>query len=386
MKKVLTFALTAILLASCAFTQKISDSKTMTLLVYMAGNNQLGQDFAQRNLMAMKVALGNSMNDCNLLVYYDRRDSVGTCPMLMHIHDSKIDTVRCYPRQSSVDSKVLSGVIDEVLTDWPSEYYGLLLWSHGMGWLPTSKLHFAAPNLGYAQTRTFGIEANPEGPLTYRCMEIEDLAAAIPDGEFDYIVFDACYMGNIEVAYALRNKANYIISSSAEVRDSGFPYQDVTRDLLNGNLMKVCAQIFNYTESQPASEKNSIALSLVKTSELENLASAFGNIVAGRRKAISQMDISGIQCFDRFTNHVFFDLEDVAAHITDNREQLAEFKAILGNCIQYNQSTDYIYFANDSLKVDSYCGLSVFVPLQEYEASGLNSAFRRTDWSKATDY
>lgn len=387
MKNLLALFLTLILLTSCAFTQKISDSKTMTLLVYIAGDNSLGQDNAMTNIMAMKVALGNSMNDCNLLAYVDRRDTVAIPPVLIHIHDSRIDTIRCYDKdQSSVDAKTLASIIDDVLTDFPSEYYGLLMWSHGMGWVPTSQLHYVAPNLNYAQTRAFGLEANPNGPPPYRCMEIQDLADAIPDGVLDYIAFDACYMGSVEMAYALRKKANYIISSCCEVVEYGFPYELVTRELLSGNLMSVCNHIYdNYCNSQHL-RLRSADIALIKTSELDGVASAFGNIVAGRRKGISHMDVSDIQHLDRFTNHVYYDLEDVARHITDDEELLADFSARLSNCVPFRKSTDYIYYEEDSLKIDHYSGMSVYIPLEKYDDCGLNAEYRKTEWSMATDY
>lgn len=385
MKKLLTIILTAFLMASCAFTERVSETKTMTLLVYIAGNNSLGMENAMTNIMAMKVALGNGMVDCNLLAYVDRKDTVETKPVLIHIHDSRIDTVKTYPRQSSLDTNTMKGVIDDVLTDWPSEYYGLLLWSHGMGWVPTDQLHFVAPNLSYAQTRAFGLEANPNSPPPYRCMEISEMAAAIPDGVFDYIVFDACYMGGVETAYALRKKANYIISSCCEVVEYGIPYEKVTRELLSGNLMNVCSQIFNNYYTQPGRLK-SVDVALVKTCELENVASAFGNIVAGRRNGISKMDVSDIQRLDRFTNHVYYDLEDVARHITDDEELLADFSAKLEQCVPFRKSTDYIFYEEDSLKIDRYSGLSVFIPLEKYDACGLNAEYRKTEWSIATDY
>ncbi|MBQ0095149.1 MAG: hypothetical protein KBT49_05135, partial [Bacteroidetes bacterium] len=137
MRKLLTLSLVLLMLVSCGQSQKITDSDTMTLLVYMAGNNQLGAQNALNNIMAMKVSLGNSMGNCNLIAYVDRKDTIESCPVLLHIHDSQIDTLKRYPRQSSIDPSVMSDVIHDVLSDWKSEYYGLLLWSHGMGWLPT---------------------------------------------------------------------------------------------------------------------------------------------------------------------------------------------------------------------------------------------------------
>lgn len=386
MRKLLTLSLVLLMLVSCGQSQKITDSDTMTLLVYMAGNNQLGAQNALNNIMAMKVSLGNSMGNCNLIAYVDRKDTIESCPVLLHIHDSQIDTLKRYPRQSSIDPSVMSDVIHDVLTDWKSEYYGLLLWSHGMGWLPTDQLHNVASNLNYAQTRSFGLEANPGGDPAYKCMEIEDLASAIPDGVFDYIAFDACYMGTVEVAYALRHKANFIISSCFEIISYGFPYELVTRDLLNGNLENVCRQFYESYMKQPGQDQIG-GISLVRTSGLEGLASAFRDIVANNSEDIGKIDISDIQCFDRFYRHVFFDLENVVEKISTDDDAVKDFKAKLSECISYSASTPYAYIGEgDSLRIDRYCGLSVYLPFDSYECFGLNDDYRMTEWSKATNY
>ena len=47
-------------------------------------------------------------------------------------------------------------------------------------------------------------------------MEITDFAMALPDHLFEFIIFEACNMAGIEVAYELRNKAAYIMASSAQ--------------------------------------------------------------------------------------------------------------------------------------------------------------------------
>ena len=49
-------------------------------------------------------------------------------------------------------------------------------------------------------------------------MEIADVAAALDDfPRLDFILFDACFMQAVEVAYELRHVAKYIASSPAEI-------------------------------------------------------------------------------------------------------------------------------------------------------------------------
>ena len=53
--------------------------------------------------------------------------------------------------------------------------------------------------------------------------------------DFDYILFDACLMSQVEVAYELRDTADYLILSPAEVMSAGFPYFKITKYLLSAD-------------------------------------------------------------------------------------------------------------------------------------------------------
>lgn len=48
-------------------------------------------------------------------------------------------------------------------------------------------------------------------------MEIDELAEALPDHVFDFIMFDACYMASTESSLCFRDKADYILASPTEV-------------------------------------------------------------------------------------------------------------------------------------------------------------------------
>ena len=68
---------------------------------------------------------------------------------------------------------------------------------------------------------------------------------------FDYILFDACLMSQVEVAYELRNAADYLILSPAEVMSAGFPYFKMTKHLLSvdnteQNVINVAKDFIDY--------------------------------------------------------------------------------------------------------------------------------------------
>ena len=395
-----------LLLASCITNDKLDDTKNRTLLVYIGADNNLS-NIANSNIYSMNSCISNGMDNYNLLVFVDRKD---IAPVLLHVHNFRIDTIAKYPEMDSTDPMVLKEVIDCMVKDWPAEHYGLLMWSHGTGWIPTQQLHFVAPNMKYirsrdgkpvypiihegrrdpfapfADTKAFAWEDRPGQNPKYSCMDLDGMVEAIPDGLFDYIAFDACYMGNVEIAYALRNKADNIISSCYEIVSYGFPYHVITRDLMNGNLIKTCNEFHAYYNSMTGWERMA-GISLVKTDELDSLARCFRKVVDEYGDTIPNMDISRIQCFDRFDNHVFFDLEDLVEKMGTRKELMNEFRLQMERCVTFKITTDYIFPTDfDQIKIDNFCGLSVFIPLRRYEASGLNDEYRKTEWSINTGY
>lgn len=399
----LLFMTAVLMMASCITNEKVDDKKNRTVLVYIGADNNLS-NIANSNIYSMNSCISSGMDNSNLLVFVDRKD---VPPALLHIHDFKIDTVARYPEKDSSDPMVLREVIDYVTENWEAESFGLVMWSHGTGWLPTNQLHYVAPNMKYAQsrdgrtpystvneerrnpyayTKAFAWEDRKGENPAYKCMDLDGMVEAIPDGVFDFIVFDACYMGNVEVVYALRNKANSIVSSCYEIVSYGFPYHIVTRDLMNGNLLKSCNEFYNYYNSMSGWEQMA-GVSLVKTEGLDSLARCFRKIISEYGDRVADIDESKVQCFDRFTNHVFYDLEDFVVKLGASKELLTEFRLQMERCVEFKISTPYIFPGDrEEIKVNSYCGLCVYIPLAKYDESGLNDDYRKTEWSDYTDY
>lgn len=411
----LTIAVLAAFVSSCVENNKIDNTFKRTVLVYMAADNSLAGN-ATNNIMSITSGIRNENDNANMLVFVDIR---GNLPVLMYIHNGQRDTLVRYNELDSTDPNVLSDAIEYMVEHFPSESYGLVLWSHGQGWLPTAQLHYVAPK-SYVQsrdgqtpylsvtnglrdpfakdivtsTKPFAWEDRAGQTPPYKCMEIDDMVNAIPDGLFDFIAFDACYMGCVEVIYALRHKADYIISSCYEVIADGLPYYIVALDLLKGDLMKVCREYHTYYNTLDVGNRMA-GISLVKTDGLYNLAKSFGKIVDYYKDEIPGFDINNVQLFDRFDNHVFFDLEDFVEKLDVEKKFINEFRLQLERFVTYKISTPKM-FPNDAdgrnrwgtteVNIDKYCGMSVYIPIEKYEASGLNSDYKKTDWSIDSGY
>lgn len=416
--------LLASLLSSCRKDEKEEGPADYTVLVYMAADNNLSS-YCEPNMTRMRSAMTSQNDNDRLVVFLDRP---GLNPLLLRLKNKGVDTLRVYPEVRSTDSKVLSYVIKETAELFPAKHYGLVMWSHGTGWIPSEALHYAASNLNYAprrdgadtgaaaaaesdgrrvipQTRSFGYESVPVtnvyGGKGYTSMDIGDMAAAIPDKMFDYILFDACYMANVEIAYALRRKTERVVSSCYEIVADGFPYHLMTQDLLSGNMVSAAEKFYEYYRDLNVSESQRWqrmgGVSVVETAGLDSLARCFRKIAEGRTAYVMNMPVSGIQHFDRFSRTVFYDLEDVAENICTEAGVMNEFRAQLDRCISYSMSTPYMFQGDpyNEIRIDRYSGLSIYIPRTDYESNqiytsssrtNLNAEYLKTEWSRATGY
>lgn len=151
---------------------------------------------------------------------------------------------------------------------YPSESYGLILWSHGTGWLPPA----------YNTLKSFGLDENFE-------MDILDLEEAIPDKTFEYIIFDACLMGSVEVVYQLRYKVPYILASPTEILANGFPYSNIVTSLFDENesiqqRLENIANAYMDCYMTQSGKFKSASISLIQTNALDELASKTSELLS----------------------------------------------------------------------------------------------------------
>ena len=96
--------------------------------------------------------------------------------------------------------------------DFLAEGYGLIYWSHADGWIP----------YGQASTRWVGQD---KGDGDHR-MNISELVSVLEGApHLDFLMFDACFMASVEVAYELRGFTDYYIGSPTENPGPGAPYE-----------------------------------------------------------------------------------------------------------------------------------------------------------------
>lgn len=338
------------------------------LIVYLAADNDLSAD-ALKNLEQIKKAYRST--GARLIVFIDTLDDL---PRLLEVTENGSALIEEYREFNSVSAAKMNEVLQKIVNLYPAEQYGLVLWSHGTSWLPAdSQLRVA----GMGMQRAFGSDGGMQ-------LNIPVLAEALPV-KFDFILFDACLMGAVEVAYELRNKTDYIISPSTETIADGFPYELIIPELLiaDFDLKKVAQTYFNFYNNQHGAYR-SATISLVKTSDLELLATEMKKLFTNSNPDFLSFDRTSVQRLDVYEEQYHFDLLDFINKIFPDAD-VSAFEKQLEKCVLYKAHTPRFI---EMFNINIYCGLSCYIrhsrrrdlneyykTLQWYYESGINKLF-----------
>ncbi len=326
-----------------------------TFLLYIVGDNDLS-GYGTSNIEAIKAGMYSSKGGANILVYEDSHRSengITSSPTLwkFYLTEGKVmqEVVKSYPEHNSVDADIMSGIISDAFRLYPAQEKVISFWGHGSGWLP--KPTKASPIMQLA----FGPDEN-------NWLDIPDLKDILDDTglHFDAIMFDACNMACIEVAYELKDNADYMILSPAEIMGSGYPYRTVIPILTEPiiDYKEVCKKYMEYYNGESYGDDGTI--SLISTSELEELTRLYGEFLIKYSTRLKEFDTSYLQQLGRKSlgyGNVFFDIKSVSKQFMTT-EELTAFEAQLEKAVLYKDHTDTFV----ELKLNDLCGLTVFLP------------------------
>ncbi|WP_407430019.1 clostripain-related cysteine peptidase [Arcticibacter sp.] len=347
-----------------------------TVLCYMGGDNNLSYEVAEKVGQLQAASIGRH---CRLLIYQDTRDAN---PSLSEVVTEKngVNTVRVineYEPSNSADADVFGSVLREVADRYPSQSYGLVLFSHASGWLPEHTYHTPALRSGTPALRSIVIDNRAE-------MELPAFAAVIPDGMFDFIIFEACFMAGIEVAWELKDKADYIVASSAEIASPGFTNSYSTALPL---LFEPVADLTGFVRAIEADYRTrsgdyaSLTLSVIQTKGLDALAAALrAHLLKGENEFAEHGEGRShacIQSFDRGNNSLFFDFGDYFERLVLDAHSL---QTALSQCVVYKVATPDFMPSYGGFEVKSHSGLTTYIPQEKYP--NLNEAYKELKWYK----
>ena len=384
---------------------ELKSERGRQVLVYMIADNNLDY-FAVRDINEMERGMGKD-SDSELFVYIDRGvNGKPSHPYLLKIISDTTENIvskiiLTYPEQNSADPKVLEQVIKDVseISKNKNPPKGLVLWSHGNAWLPPAislysdrdKIIDTTTNV--SSIKSFGYdETLLDTESGHREMDIIELAETLSPYHFDFILFDACYMGTIEVAYELKDVCNYIICSPTEILSDGFPYDKIVNKLFSQPLQfkAIAEDQHSYYNSQKGILK-SAAICVVKTDGLDNLSTFFNNEFTNSISNISieKKNLSytkdSLQQFDRLGAEFLFDMEDFVSRICKQKNKmmlLNEFHKCWHETVIYEKHTKSIV---GSLELKSCNGLSIYIPQNYPSREKIKEYYKKLSWYEASN-
>ena len=343
------------------------------------------------------------LNNSRVLVFLSDKYNHSTLYDLQYNATTKsVDRVplKEYEGASYASAEGIADIMNEVKTQASALNYALIVGVHGCGWTYASDWsrypYYARPSVTRPRDNNFsGIQFGPDpnAPLTRffgsvslaeNAMDISTLAEGIRESglKMQYILFDACYMSNIETAYELKDVTNYMIASGSEIMAAGLPYRSMWSYLNSAtpNYSSIVSTSVNFYKNSSAPFCN---LAAIDCRQVEKLASVMKEINAQYQLSAS-VSLDSIQHLDGFRPHLFYDLETYVDSLRPSGYLLDQFKSQLKLTIKASDHTDEAYtciYSSDSFKIKNYCGITISDPSQHSVAI---KGREKTGWWKAT--
>ncbi|MDO4319665.1 MAG: clostripain-related cysteine peptidase [Bacteroidales bacterium] len=356
--------------------QPVTKRVDRTLLVYMAANNSLGVDHQytdktipaadSEDLKEMQTAVAaGHLGDNRLLVYRSAHDGSDA---LYEMTKTGLVKIKDYTDGSiSVSIARMTEVIDDTKEIAPADNFALVLWSHGNGW----------NNDGYDdpadKRRTWGEHQG-------KTMNITALSTALDGQGLEYIYFDCCYMGTVEVAYELRHAAPYIVASASELPRDGMPYDKTLRYLMRGagSLTDAARITYEHYNAKTAPVDRTCTISVIETAGLDRLARATAAIYDVTPLPHPAEHVTNYRGNSRRGYSIDFG-EYVSALAVDSElpsSLTGEFDAALSAVVKYAAATERLW---DDYVIYNHSGLATYVfnTSSDYETRG----YRQLEWA-----
>lgn len=390
-----------------------------TVFMFFPWSNSLLSDFRRTVEDMQTVVAQRSMKDERIMVFMATSEREAVLFELKKQNGRCLtDTLRRYSDRPFTSRQWLTSLFSEVMTLAPASRYGMVVGCHGLAWVPVQGQRSARKRLGsqerideednlykeekidkeglYKEER-INKEGEPndlmhfevQGPVTTRFIggtypetqiETTDLAEAMADAGFhtEYILFDACYMSSVEVAYELKDVTHYLIASPTEVLSYGFPYITMGKHLLGTPNYKGIVDSFISFYSSYYLPYGTVAVT--DCTQLDALAAIAQQINAA---ATEQLAPNGVQIMDGYSPTLFYDLGHLMSLKDAGTVLTAAFAEQLDKTVPYKGHTGQYFTTLKDAPVDikHYSGLNT----SQGSLNHMADRFSETAWYKATN-
>ena len=327
---------------------------TYTLMIYMCASDLESEDgFATRDIKEMLDATVDKK--INLII-----ETGGTkqwkdygisnqANQIYKIENGKMNLIEDnLGSKEMTNSNTLSEFITYCKDKYPADRYSLILWNHGGG---------AVGGFGYDEN-----SSNEENTLT-----IDELNQAIQTVgvKFDFIGFDASLMANLETAFSLKDRADYLIASEEIEPGVGWEYKSLLNKLSSNtseNTLEISKVIVdNFIESKGTFSAEDATLSVIDLSKIQGVYKKLCDFVSEIK--VQNFDEKNFSQISKAVNKTksFANGESDMIDLIDFAKQVNNSKS--NELVQEIQNS-IIYYKNSEL-VENSNGISIYLPYKD---------------------
>lgn len=300
--------------------------------------------------------------------------------------------IKTYSGHPYTTASGIAEIINDTKSAAEALNYAMIIGCHGTGWTykanwknypyQAKRYHFMMrqPASKWERTRFFGSVNDLENYAT----DIEVLAEGIAQTgtKMQYILFDDCYMANIETAYMLKDVCNFLIGSTSEIIAIGMPYASMWASLA-APVPNYATAVSKFHEFYSNYTVPCGAIAVIDCRKVEGLANVMRDINSAYTLDDRQRD--SIQVLDGFNPNIFFDLGDYVDKLCQDERMKAKFNDQLAKVVRCKSATgsiySYLYGSPKYIKVKHFSGITISDPTLHVAPS---RGLQQTGWWKAT--
>lgn len=339
--------------------QIMENNRNWTILVYMSADNNLEPE-ALEDICEMEMSALNTEQVSVLLLVdrstgYDSSNGNWTGGRLYELKtgrknsDTSIiskeiecDVLGLKPGVETeinmASNYVLSNVLKFVASSYSADSYGLIMWGHGTGWRNQQEVLGEQEVLNAEAFKAFAFDSSSN-----EYMSLQQLEQGIKNSgvQLDFLGFDTCFGGELEIFYQLRNCTKYAVGSEGLVLASGWNYEALFNAFNNSNktVEELCFVTVNQFKNQYA-HKTGASICAVKLQEIEKLFCSFENFMEKSVKEISTTEIRDKIINSIFTETMLYSYGNNGSDVyVDTVSLISEISCGLGeNSIEVNEA------------------------------------------------
>lgn len=410
------FAIVSIIgLGSCteeAFDiDKVNKQTILVFLPWTGGNSSIGlTEDLSNNIDSICAGIKDKkgLNNTRVLVFFSNNANNSTLFDLTYNDVTKEVSrtpIKTYEGSAYNSANGFADILNEVRQNAEALNYALIIGGHGCGWscaddwinYPNQAKSFNTQQTLSYDTPFSGIQfgTDPDNPTTRffgsvdrkeNSIDLSTLVEGIKQSgiKMQYILFDVCYMGNVETAYELKDVTNYLVASSSEIMAKGIPYR-LMWSYLNGttpNYSSLVNGIVNFYKNSNSPYCNMAAIDCRQLDALANVMKEINQ----KYTFDTTIPLDSIQPLDGFLPHLSYDMAVYVDSLRPNGYLKDQFSNQLKKTVKAAAHTDCAYTAlrqypEVTIKIKNYCGLSISDPSQHPVAI---RGKEKTGWWKAT--